>query len=373
MAIINEFRLSFVFTEVFDDMLLDPDGKPLGLMARTGTYVGALDKLIAGDTPLLTIPVSLPWEADGGKSFWTLYLGPASSSLTGNKAWKNVIPLRLAAPAALEVPGLKGRLTTEALFYPHGISFLVTATCLGEMQPDEVVEAASALYRDQKYSVRWTDNTKEDLKLATLGERALLKLRTMAIGAAIPHAPYRPDRVFSVATVIRGQGVDVAVDVVDGDNSHRMLEGLTAWNPNWSQQPPPLLANHKLPMDNPAPGNVLYSQRRGRAAWVPSRFLPKKSNKPYMSCYHRNLTLASAQLESLSALCWIASSAQAGGKPPVGAYYDLCKRAAEVLGRLYGGVRSTYRSASLRRQVEDNQWVAPINEVRKMCQLGVLN
>lgn len=60
-------------------------------------------------------------------------------------------------------------------------------------------------------------------------------------------------------------------------------------------------------------------------------------------------------------------------EPLVGDYRDCAKNAAGILGRLYGGVKSTYRSWSPHIQIDQNQLVEDINKVRDFFNMNPLS
>jgi hypothetical protein len=377
MSNVHEFRMSFIWVEAWPDLLVPNASAPFAVLGRSAKYAAEVDQLVAGGTSTLS-GLTLPWIPKWSKSFWTLYLGGPVDGLPGTKAWNHVVPLRGAPPAKITAPWLDepGRVWSESYFYPHGVAYVFNATCRGRFTIRKgVMEAAWRILDHEKYDVIWQDGTKEQLPLPALGAKAMSSLRFTSLGRQ-PVNIESEHRVFSVASIVKASNDISGFAAADGDEVHATLEGLTGWNANFWTPPGTPLASHSLNIHNPSPQNILYANRRGRGVWLPTWFVPSlSSGKPRqkIGCYHRNLTMSSLQLESMALLCKLAHGQSAPGNAPGGTYRDLCKRAAEVLGRMHGGVRSTYRSSSTPRHIDDNSWRAAINGVRQWFGLSNLS
>jgi hypothetical protein len=377
MGTVHELRLSFIWVEAWPD-LLGPNAAaaPFAALGRSTSYATTVNQLVTtGGSSLAGL--TLPWVPKLGKSFWSLYVGRAVAQLAGEKAWNAVVPLRTAAPVEVDAPWLApGRAWGEGFVYPHGVAFVFNATCVGQFPLSApVLRLAWQVRNDQPYDVTWPDGTRDRLPLPAVADRALAALRRAALGRE-PDAIQTERRPFSVASVVRGQVDDPLAAVTDGGEVHTLLEGLTRWNANVDAPPSGPVEPHRLLTDNPSPGNLLYANPHGRAVWLPTWFgPPAKPGRPVrkVGCYHRNLTLACLQVESLALLCKMADAQAAAGPPPAGTYRDLAKRAAEILGRLHGGTRDTYRSASIPRHLDDNGWRDPIDNVRRSVGLAPLS
>jgi hypothetical protein len=375
MKTVTELRMSFIWFEAWPDLLVAPGAAPLAALGGQATYAHIFNQYVATDASPLK-GLTLPWKhGKQGKSFWAIYLG-GSVAKNGDQAWNHIIPLRSTPPISIDANWLNGRVFAETFFYPHGVACTINVSCSNDLTLTKpLMDLAANVRRNAKFEVIGPNFPKQLLSLEAIA-RELLTLGHLRSLGKQPTAISTAGRPFSIVTVVRGKDVDAKSPVNQGDDVHTIAEGLTNWNPNWDIQPPPKLTDQTLlPTDNPSPGNLLYANSHGRFVWVPTCFLPPPpQTKPplKMGCYHRNLTLASIQMESLGQLCVMADQLIAAGNSPTGTYKDLCKRAAEVLGRLYGGAKSTYRSASITRHLLDNGWRPAINNVRAMSQFPPL-
>jgi hypothetical protein len=177
-----------------------------------------------------------------------------------------------------------------------------------------------------------------------------------------------------VATVVRGEGVDPGALPAEGGQVHRMLEAVTTWRPSWQHDDlrnlP--LSQASLRIRTAPPSHVLYGRERGRAVWFPALFTQKGGDLHSLSCYHRNLVLASLQVESLSGAISETAKQIGDGLPLSVGHRECARRAAGILGRLYGGV-DTYRSWSPRVHIEQNGLVTVLNDVRDYFNMDPLS
>jgi hypothetical protein len=155
---------------------------------------------------------------------------------------------------------------------------------------------------------------------------------------------------------------------------HRALQVLSDWPPD-----PATTSLRKVPgaeapvKKTTAEGSVLYTDRRGRAIWFPGLFAATNPKKPFLACYHRNQVFGSMQVESLSGLVKETVELIRSGTR----HYDLnpthraCVRhACNSLEAIYDGDRNhTYRSATLKRQIEQND-LDDLNDMRRILAPG---
>jgi hypothetical protein len=109
---------------------------------------------------------------------------------------------------------------------------------------------------------------------------------------------------------------------------------------------------------------LVYGTNRGRAVWFPD--LLADSVRPTLACYHRNLALASMQVESLCGFAHGIASQVNENNALNFAEEECARNAAGLLGRLYGGKSSIYRSWSVRAQIDQNNFVSDIDTVRAL-------
>jgi hypothetical protein len=246
----------------------------------------------------------------------------------------------------------------EGFFYPHGASLVITLTCDVPRALDAAVAEAQRATRSPLYRV-----TGQTCTLKELAGQARAALYRLALGPETAARSLRDSEPFSVATVVRGSGVDPEAAPVEGAEIHRALDALATWNRYWRKAPVPSLAKRCLEIKNSPAGHVLYGSRRGRVVWFPALFTEPAGGLRSLACYHRNLVLATMQVESLTGLA-VESKEQLEEGGWVSPLHRECARhGVDLLGRLYGGV-GTYRSCSPRAQLEQNELVGDVNWLR---------
>jgi hypothetical protein len=251
----------------------------------------------------------------------------------------------------------------EAYYYPHGIAFLFTAILQGSMTVQQAIERAFAVRREQSYEVQGEGGATASCSLDDLAHKGLSVARRIAHGPGA--SPGKgPSHPFTVATVVRGDGVVPNAATPSGGEVHRALEAITRWQPDYAYVELPDLETIRLETRTAPKSHVLYGQPRGRAIWFPASFIPSTEDQHSLACYHRNLVLASLQVESLGGL--ISGTARCILEQPerLASLQPCARRAAGILGRLYGGSSDTYRSWSPRAQIEQNGLVPDLEAVR---------
>ncbi len=141
---------------------------------------------------------------------------------------------------------------------------------------------------------------------------------------------------------------------------------MTTWSPTWRSASLVKVADRRLEAraDGVPGGHIVYRRDRGRAIWFPASFNVEAGYIRTLTCYHRNLVLASMQVESLAGLAGATAAFLAGGGKLNDKHYDAAKRAGNVLGRFYGGARTIYRSHSPQAQIDDGAYAEDINKMR---------
>lgn len=374
---IDDLRVSFIWTETYLEHLgaAAPDlaAAPLAFLSRQYHYAPRFDELKAGKGVAAELGLTFPWKREADSQFWKSYLNlEALSRLTGQNAWHHLVPLRDKTLIVLEAPWLQpGRFFVECFFYPHGIGVVATAVILPNdnsgMPLKEAVETTLKLRHGEQYTF---DNAGAQVAAALDGAivQNLPKVRAHFLGSAFTPSPQPPPNLFAVSTVIRGDHVAIDVAPKEDDEIHRSLEGMTKWYPNWEVADLSPLAETRLDrVGKHSPARVIYAPRRARAVWFPDTFRPEGKTKKrgsILSCYHRNLVLASMQVESLGGLVMKTAAMLHAGVPITSTQEQCARLAVGILGRLYGGMNS-YRSASVRRQMLKNDLVDTISELRQ--------
>jgi len=379
MTTVKDFRLSFIWMQGCPDLLDEPQpaAAPMKSLGRNTSFAAAFEQARGNSTKQAGLCV--PWnqppgDALTGKSFWTYYLEDDPSNVNGDTAWKAVVPLRTRPNVGIEAPWSDGnikQINLEAFYYPFGIGLVFTARCVGDFDLQSMVDLAFDIRKRKKCKIRRQDGAKQELTLSAFADTLLNTLQREALGKKPSEVVRNLNDPFSVLTVAQGDGVELDMPVAAGGAIHKALEAVTTWNPNADPTNElKQLSDHWLSTKFPGKSHLFYANDCGRAVWYPSHFLPS-SDKPHtMGCYHRNLWSASLQVESLGILSKLVAKRIKDGQPPKGTFRDVVKRAAGVAGRMYGGV-DTYRTSSVKRQIDDN-WFDLINTMRAFVQQDAL-
>jgi hypothetical protein len=361
MAEINVLRLSFVYVETLLGLVTGELAQaPYDFLVHRFSYVDRFDRA-AGDDEHGDL--QRPWPHTRGKSFWTFYFegNTPHGSIKGEQAWRGITPFRQRLPWSAEsTAGSDCQISIDAFVYPHGVATVLYLSLAGKFTPELIARRALEIRRRPIFSTSTRDR---DLTLDRLAGRILDATRTIAFGT-VP-AGTRPPYPFSVATVIRGSGVDSEKPLPEKSPEHRLLEVLTAWPPAWEGAGTPPLSKATVPISKGSPsGHLLYARNRGRAPWMPGYFCLDPGVVRSLGCLHRNLVFASMQVDSLAYFMAATSRLLDEGHELGEEHRDLARRAASVLGRLYGGASSIYRSRSPRAQIDEAGLQPGINTIR---------
>lgn len=349
---VMDFRVSFLWAEAPGTLLEDRSPAPFAFLGREASWNSRFSKVqaYAGDPDDL-VP---PWPKQKGRHFWMTYLGADPHEAPARRAWKHLVPLRLSKAFPLEAPWLSGRVSAEGFFYPFGHALVVGFRLYcGDRDPwrlSEVVKLAHALRKTSQFAVE-VGGVKKDLGLIALADVGLTALRRTAYGTPGVLSATTP---YSVVTIVRAEGVDPTTPVPDGGEIHRALEALTGWALDWETAKLPPLTQAAIDAAGSTSGHVHYSRPRGRCIWFPQVAAVSTGPQRTLSCYHRNQTFLALQVESVGALVLgTAARLRSGATVPV-AWETAARNAAGLLGRLYGGDASTYRSRACRDHMDKN-------------------
>jgi len=371
---VYDLRLSLIWVDTVLTFLGDPSpqGAPLAFLGRRSSYGERFEQMLERGT--IAGDYQPPWPVRAGHFFWTYYLESyVPGYISGDQAWKALVPFRWKLPATVQTPSLPGRLSHEAFFYPHGIAIIVTAVLRANLSLEEAVEKAFEVKKTGRFEVKWDDEAApESVSLEVFARKALPALHKTAFGPETSY-PVRSISPFTVATVVKGSGVEPNNPVSEGGKIHRALEAMTTWQPTWREDVLPSLAESSLKIRTAPASHSLYGRKRGRVVWFPGLFVRKTPGSSSLACYHRNLVFASLQVESLSAFI-LETWKQICDTTKLTVTHEECaRRAASILGRLYGGNASTYRSWSPRAHIEQNDLVTAINDVRDLFDMPPLS
>ncbi|MGH9430562.1 MAG: hypothetical protein ACRD3T_03380 [Terriglobia bacterium] len=355
---ITELRLSFIQVECLSEplgALARPD-IPLRFLLSGPEYQQQFVAAIAGQGPCQP-----PWREGYGKLFWKYYIQkkPAGSK----DLWRALAPLKYELGDVIAADWLPGKATARAYLYPWGIGLVVDVAASGSLTLDEAVKLAFQVKLQNKYSTS-IGGAGRPVALDGLFEVMLSAIRAKVYGDTVSAG--QGGAMFSIVTVIDASEADAAQPPPEGLDLHKAMDGLVRWNKDWNTTTPVKLADSKIETKQAPPSHVLYGGRRGRFVWFPGSFRSAANSEHTLTCYHQNLTVGSLQTESLCRLAKDAADRLAANPSLASAsvaYRNCAQLAAGLLGRLYGGTFDTYRSHSLRDQI-DKVYKAEINAVR---------
>ncbi|HYH80255.1 MAG TPA: hypothetical protein VEX86_10670 [Longimicrobium sp.] len=299
--------------------------------------------------------LAVPWSA--GDRFWDLYTARPPGSSRAEVAWRRGLPMLRHAPVKLAGPG-GGYATTALYIYPHGLGLVLQVRLRGNLTLAETATAA----RDLRYDRQVLNG--RSLPPDLLASSVLDAVGREVWGDETPLAGGGGEP-FAVFTVVQATGADPKAAVEEGGEVHRFLDKVTGWYDR-DRDPDPL---ESCRISSPRrDGHLLYGRRRSRCVWFPEHFdVPVPGEVRHsLSHYHRNLTCASLQTESLGQYaCRADDDLRAPG------YLSIPQRAyvRHVIGSIdrlnAGRPEDTYRSRSPARQLTDNGVIDSVERVRK--------
>jgi hypothetical protein len=361
-----ELRLSFVWVETFLSLLQGKGGKaPRGFLAEPQSYAAAYRQVIDGVHPDQQLePV---WSVEYSQPFWRYYSGHRGG-IPAEETWRAAVSFHVRMPVTLASPKIPDPLEVHGYLYPVGLAVEIS----GHFGPpagstlaiDTAVDLAQAV-RGENLNVQWNGEPAATRLLEPIASEALRRLRTDSLGkGAAPEDEV--SKPFSVVTFVMVEGEDPAVKLAQGSPVHQALQGLASWNPDWRASPIGTLDDKRPDILSSAPAaHILYSTSRARVAWLPSPPRPNDPENRHLRSYHRSLVCNAIQMEVLTRFAQRSAERIEEGKirPPLEEKYALT--VAQLLGRLYGGSKATYRSESNRFYIDQNDLKEPINRILK--------
>lgn len=365
----GNFKVSFIWVETIPAIATQQlgDKAPWGFLGMPGQFAKKFGELKAGGS---SPELELPWQKPQGHHFWKYYFaGRHAGDIAGNDAWKSRVPLRnkTAAKFAMEPPKPEdpqgAKVTFEVFYTPQGLGLVANAYYKGE---DRLAQDIVQLAHGVRYRYRFRRDAERaggGMSLESAADHALATARKQAFGDA--EAFSGRNQPFTIATFVHGQ-TDMP-DVAEGSAVHRVLEALTGWNQDWPKMPldHASLASARLAIHRQSKDDIVYARANGRAIWLPREFSkPHPADPPRLSCYHRNLTLASLQAMSLGeCVDLVAGRHQRGERvPPL--LLQRAREAAYVLDRLgTGDPKATYRTMSVDAQIKAANWQASVASI----------
>lgn len=370
---IAHVRLSLIWTESFP-YLLDDDGavkEEFRFLGRSTRYIERFEyeQSTIRQAPFRDVQISdfsPPWPGPWGQRFWLYYLGGVTPGIVrGSTAWNALVPFRGRSPVAVAAKWLQGTVYHETFFYPHGLAFVLTANVrpARAMSLEEMVIAASNVRRDRRFRVSFAGG-EDSLTADRLADEILAHTRSSLLAVEVPR-PARTWEPFTILTILTGSGFDPAKP--PQPKTLAALDAMTSWRRGvTSGGPPKLTDDNRLPPGAPdtAP-DFVFARHRARAVWFPQLFDSTLQRKA-LSCFHRNLTLLTMQVESLSGLIKLAARYIAVGDDIPVRMHECVSNALRLLEALDEGRRSsTYRSHSPRHQLQKNGVIESMKTVRE--------
>lgn len=362
MTAITRFRVSFVWIETVPAILAKEvaPGLPGFFLGHVGKYAEAFDRCRAGNGPP---GFALPWTRPMGNHYWRFaFAGRHAGDIDGASAWRQWVPFRTQLPYHAEATA-PPKVTFEAFCAPPGIALVANAYYRGPARtPLEVAGMAQAVRETLRF--RAAPPPAGDMRLETFAERALRDLVRRLFGDVSSYGgSHQP---FTIATIVQGADVDPDTAMTEGSPEHRLLEAVTGWNRNYATMALPAgsLAACTLPRRKTgAAGDVVYARDLGRAVWLPREFTTPQQ-APRLSCYHRNLLMASVRTLAIGEFVdWTARTLQ-GTPPPYPLLIERAKQAATLLAASAEGERAvTYRSKSIDALVAAAAWHTALDRI----------
>ncbi|MGV1050324.1 MAG: hypothetical protein ACOYD4_17575 [Solirubrobacterales bacterium] len=314
-------------------------------------------------------PLTVPWPVHESQGFWERYLSQwrTLAAVKAREAWRASVPLRSSSPMLLVSDDEDVTVATEGFIHPWGGTFVITAKLTGSWSLEAAAERVRELRREKGFAssapeAAWS-------RLDDLAAQGLDALREDA-GAAV--AGSRSDG-FAVFSLLHGDGAEADFDPrEDATGAARFLHAVTSFSPTWaSDELRPLDQAKVAGLSTGPPTHLIYGSPRARAIWSPAHFtLPAGPSQTTLGCHHRNLVLASMQTESLARFAAATADRLGTNRALSDEHRSQIGCAVVTLADLYTGSPRTYRSGSVRAQLDQAQLLPPINEVRRVLGLA---
>ena len=359
-ATISDWRLTFVWVETILDVLcgrLAPGSVPMPFAVSRFRYIDWFNSY-RSSRDLARTPEP-PWPIQANDGFWWWYLGtPAAlADIGGALAWRSAVPVRLPTPLAPETDVADLRIWSEGLAYPWGVTFVVHLVSSGTWRDFGALAAELIeLRREDRFLLHGAPVTLDDIGASGLDALRVSVFGPDCVGRRMPEP-------FSLFSPVRGSGSVATLDPYTVDEVHRLLHVGASFSATWDW-------DELIDLDASAVGGLKQKPRshivvgtsRGRSIWAPAH-LVQAGPRHTLSCRHRNLVMASAQTDSLAAF---AVSTVADGHDVILAVdHDfLMRRGVELLGGLYLGATSSFKSLSPKRQLDDSGALPAVNQLR---------
>jgi hypothetical protein len=360
MLSIRDSKISFIAGACFADHLWSGD-RPEAIPWLKGLYVSEYNDLRAGYPPS---GYDFAWYPGHKSSFWRHYLGgQALDTVSAVDAWRAFVPFRLDLSHLIATTVLDERVVVEAYGYELGVVVAITVQPFkrASVDLDGWVERLRQIRFDRHFELEDGAQSFHFTADELLRHLAGQCRRVYYGGGGASVGSYEP---VTVANILQAEGGSPGA-AVDAD-LHRRLHAVTAWPDNWALVTLPPL-NHPqnfLPMrtSNLLPGDAHYSARRGIAVWRPGLYAPSvgsgRRRRHTLSCLGHNLVAGAVQAEYFRLVALAYAS-----QPKMRARLDegRIQAVGAAMDGLIKGTGTTYRSAYLRRLLEDGNSKDQVN------------
>jgi len=353
-VVFTDVRASFIWSETdFSLLSVPPPPAPMAFLGQPVAYGDRFKQLLQATSP--NAGLDLPWVAKSRPHFWRNYLRlDDPHQMPAGQAWRFVVPFRQRVPLKITAAKSGQRIVAEGFYYPHGTALVITVTDRTSQPMPDGVQAICDLRSHDKFTLEGAGGAARSLDQVAKACLAWLREASRGKDGSTGTTSLDP---FSVVTVIHADGADAKAAPAPGDTVHRMLEAWTGWRPTWKSDALGEMTKGRIKIRTAPDGHVLYGSTRARAAWFPDGFAKVK-----LSCYHRNLTLLSTQVESLGDAVKQTVEQAAGNFATLSVpHVQAISRSAKILEKLHDGNRdATYQSYSARRHIEESGLLDPI-------------
>jgi hypothetical protein len=355
--LIHAYRLSLIWTDV---ELAQADGTgPLSKLRSRAGYEATVDQLrgLNGQDGDLRLPW---WRKVPTHFYWLYYFNRLlPDRINGAKAWNALAPLQLAKPLAqiamggVVSGGLRGYISPQATGLVAEMNGIATLT------PEAWVEQCHAI-RTRRMEVIMQDASavRRRMPLQDAATDIQARLRALLGQRPAERALAEPSTVVSV---LKADGI--RADRAPNASARRWVHAVSAWPTAWKQVSDDPAGVIPFRRRDATKSDFLYGTPRGRAVWMPSRFLPTERPVSTLSCYHHNITLAGLQVEML--LDFVRALKMVDNPTRLN-WSAVSQRAAGLFGRLHGGTDDIYRSATVSRHISDSGLVGEIDLLRTL-------
>ncbi len=261
---------------------------PFGSIAYALDYKDMFDRARAGNAPF-----ALPWDQlkPYRNRFWKKYVTDRmlreEEKRWRDVAWQAMVPFKV--PASLPLvrldPANEFRSYSEAYAWPTGVGIVWNNWIKPAMDVDSLAALLGTLRRgDLPYA--GPDGSAGTLPATALFHQMLDGARDQLWGTQ--QKGFRSNPI-TIVSIVQAEADPTAPDAA-GIALKRLLDGLAA---NW-ERPAPLPDDRRA-----ASGETVYVADGLRLAWMPANFLSQSHSRPG-NCLHRNLLIASLQVEMLA-------------------------------------------------------------------------